>query len=373
MKIICNREALLGACLAAGAATPSKTDRPILRNLLLATSGPDAVSITGSDLDVGARVEIAAETPRGGEALVGFSQLAQILRECDDPTVTINSGPDGTSVRVGSSRFDLPAWSPAEYPALPEAPPGGGYHEIAAGSLRSLIRRVGFAIGKETTRFALQGVLWEADGRDLRLVATDSRILAVSEAPATFHGKAPGKAAHVVPKRAIALLEKHLTDDGEMVRVSLAGNEATFRTERATVYTRLIDGRFPPYRDIMGQAKRLARHTITLPTQSFLGRVRQAAVMAKDETCRVDVSFEPQRAVLRSRGKDIGSSEVEMTLPEHDGAAASFAADPEYLSDLLRSFDQGRSATLEMADGDKPLLFRDGDAHQVVLMPMSAA
>lgn len=373
MKISCNREALLKACTTAGAAVgAAKGPRPILSNLLAVADG-ESLRLTGSDIDIGVRVELpGVQVLRRGDAVLAFGLLAQILKECSEPEVLIAVDDKSASVRIGTSRFELQTWPVADYPALPEVEEHG-HHEIAAGVLRSLLKRVAFAIGKDTSRFALQGVLWEADGGTVRLVATDSRVLSVVEAPAHFHGPAPDKkASRIVPKRAIDLLGRSLTDDDELVRVYLSNASVSFQTERTTIYTRLLEGRYPPYRDIVGQTKRAAAHTIALPTQSFLGRVRQAAIMAKDETCRVDVAFEPGKAVLKARGADIGSSEVEMVLPEHDGAAVKFSADPEYLSDVFRSFNAAGTASLEMKSGDHPLLFKDGDSHQVILMPMAA-
>jgi DNA polymerase-3 subunit beta len=276
-------------------------------------------------------------------------------------------------VKIGTSRFEMPGYPANEFPDLPAFEDGGRYHEVTAGDLRKMIRRTSFAADKkDSTRFALSGVLWEAEGKTARLVATDSKRLAVCEGPATLHGPAETtKGSHLVPAKTMSLLERNLTDDGELVRVALRPNEAMFQTERAMIYTRLVEGRYPPYRDILSQTRKQANLKINLPVESFLSRVRQAAIMTDDESKRVDLNFEKGKITMKARGAETGSSEVVMTLPEYDGDAVTIAFDPQYVVEFLRALEGEPSVLLEMCDGTKPALFQCGDSYKYLVMPLS--
>ena len=144
------------------------------------------------------------------------------------------------------------------------------------------------------------------------------------EGPATIYGPADTvKAVHLVPLKTIDLLERNLIDDGELVRVGLRTNDALFQTERAMIYTTLVQGKFPPYRDIIAKTRKEATQKIPLPVEAFLARVRQAAIMTDDESKRVDMTFEPGKVTMQARGAETGSSEVSLPLPEYDGRRRS--------------------------------------------------
>jgi DNA polymerase-3 subunit beta len=207
-------------------------------------------------------------------------------------------------------------------------------------------------------------------------VATDTKRLALCEGPASVHGPADKtKITPLVPPKAIALLERNLVDDGELVRVGLRTNDAMFQTERAMIYTTLVQGRYPPYRDILSQTKKNATVSVALPVEGFLTRVRQARIMTDEESKRVDMTFVggkmPGKVTMEARGAQTGSSEVELPLPEYEGPEVKIAFDPEYLVEFLRALEGETNVTLEMNDGTKPVLFKCGDNYVYLVMPLA--
>lgn len=310
---------------------------------------------------------------RSGASILPISQLADILKNSTDDEISLDTGSEVTKVKIGTSRYELPTRPVDEFPDLPSFDDAGRYHEITAGILRAMIRRTTFAADKKDSggRFALKGVLWEAEGEVARLVATDTKRLALCEGKAVCHGPADaGKVSHLVPPKAIALLERNLTDDSEIVRVALRPNDAVFQTERAMIYTTLVQGRYPPYRSIIDAAGKGEIAKIVLPVATFLSCVRQAAVVIDDESKRVDISFSPGRVGMQARGADTGSSEVELKLPDYEGPELAIAFDPSYLVEFLRAVDGEESVTLEMVDGTKPAVFRGGDGYVFLVMPL---
>lgn len=373
MKVTCQRDGLLTACQLVSAAVAARTTKPVLSNVK-ATADGDSLMLVATDTEVGIRYELrGVEVVRAGSAILPITQLTQILRESTDADISLDSTDDGTKVKAGTSRFEMPGFPADEFPDLPAFDDGGRFHEVTAGVLRTMIRRTAFAADKkDSTRFALSGVLWEAEGKTARLVATDSKRLAVCEGPAVLHGPAePTKGSHLVPAKTMALLERNLTDDGELVHVALRPNEALFKTERAMIYTRLVEGRYPPYRDIIGQTRKTASVKVTLPVDAFLSRVRQAAIMTDDESKRVDMTFEPGKVTMQARGADTGSSEVELPLPEYDGPEVQIAFDPQYVIEFLRALEGEPTVTLDMSDGSKPALFQCGDGYKYLVMPLA--
>ena len=401
MQITCQRDALLGALQIVGAAVAARTTKPILSNVK-AVAGhdgamTDGMTLMATDLEVGIRYELrGVKVDRPGSAILPVTRLVSILRETSDDEITLNAGSDSTVVKLSGSRFELPAQNPDEFPEIPGFPDGeAGYHEVTAGTLRTMIKRTDFAVEKrESTRFAVTGILWEVDdggpaedggsnpvfqGR-CRLVATDTRRLALAEGAATVSEGAAvdPKQTHLIPIKAIKLLERNLADDGELVRVVLRPSEALFQTERALIHTRLVEGRFPPYRNIIpgGWGKtatpgRAPAVRLPITVASFLSGVRQAAIMADDESRRVDFAFAAGQVTLTARGTETGSGEVVLPLPEYAGPDISIAFEPNYLTEMLRAIDGEPTAMLEMTDGTKPAVFKVGDSYLYLVMPLA--
>lgn len=372
MKVTCLRENLLTACQMVGSAVAARSTRPILSNIK-AVAHDDALTLMATDLEIGIRYELrGVKVDRTGAAILPPQRLTSILRETTDEEITLDTDSEKelTRIRLSTGRFEMPGGLPDEFPDLPPFDAGSRYHELTAGTLRTLIRRTVFAAErKESTRWAVTGVLWEAEDGKARLVATDTKRLAITEGPATVHGDAEEKGqSHLVPVKAIQLLDKNLHDDGELIRISLKTNEALFQTERALIHTKLVEGRFPPYRDIIPK-KTAVRLPVSVP--DLLSRVRQAAIMTDEETKRVDFHFEPGRALLSARGPETGSSEVEMALPDYTGPEVDIAFDPAYLTEMLRAIEGEPTAMLEMTDGQKPAVFRVGETYLYLVMPLA--
>lgn len=370
MKVTCQTEGLLAACQIAQMAVAPRTTKPVLSNVK-AIAHDDALVLMATDLEVGIRYELRGiKVSRGGSAILQVGKLVNILREATDAELTIDAGAETTKVTMRGGRYELPGGDPAEFPDVPTFDDGGRYHEVTAGVLRTMIKRTQFAANRKdsSARFSVHGVLWEAEKGKARLVATDTKRLALMEGPAELFGEPEAKPqSHLVPLKAIALLERNLTDDGERIRVALKTNDALFQTERATIYTRLVEGRFPPYQQIMPK-KSAIRFAFSAP--DFFAKVRQAAITSDDESRRVDFGFSRGKVTMKARGAETGSSEVELDLPEYPGPEVNIAFDPAYLTEMFRAIDGEPTAVLEMTDGGKPAVFRLGDQYLYLVMPM---
>ncbi len=374
MKLLSQREGLLTACQLVSAAVAARTTQPTLSNVK-ATAEDDALTLVANDTEIGIRYELRGVTiARAGSAILPIASLIQILREHSDAEISLDATESNVGVQIGTSNYELPSYPVEAFPDLPAFDGSGRSHEVKAGDLKTMIHRTVFAADKKDSgaRFALTGVLWEAEGNVARLVATDSKRLAMCEGPATLQGAEEStKASHLVPGKAMALLERNLTDDGELIRVVLRANEAMFQTDRAMIYTRLVEGRYPPYRDIVGQTRKGATQKLTIPVDAFLSKVRQAAIATDEDSKRVDMTFEAGKITMQARGSAKGSSRVEMPLGDYDGPPVKIAFDPQYLVEFLRAVAGEPTVTLEMADGTKPALFRAGDSYLYLVMPLT--
>jgi len=213
----------------------------------------------------------------------------------------------------------------------------------------------------------MNGTLWELDGNTVRLVATDGRRLAVAEHSAVSHGGHDTKGkTHVVPIKAMMLLERNLNNTDQVVRITLQPNEAVFQTDHATIHTRLVEGRYPNYRDVLPKKTTM---TVPLTVGPFLAAVRQAALMA-EENHRVLFSFVSRQLTLQAQGADTGRAQVEMPL-DAEIQPVKIAFDGKLVTDMLRVLPPETVLSLEMKDGNSPARFRYGDSYSYIVMPLS--
>jgi DNA polymerase-3 subunit beta len=367
MKVTCHREGLLAAVQLASVALPARGPKPILQNLK-AIAEADRCTLLATDLELGIRLEvrgIRVEEP--GEAILPGARMLAILRESTDEELSIEADAQACHVRSQYNEFEMGSEDPADFPDVP-AFSEEKYHELPAGMLRDMIRRTVFAAATENPRYAVTGILWELEGDTARLVATDGRRLAVAEGKATPHGGHETKGqTHVVPTKAMQLLERNLQDPDEVIRVGLRPNEALFKSERAMIYSRLVEGKYPPYREVFPK-----KPTVKVPllVGPFHAAVRQAAIMTDDESKKVTFSFAKKKLTMQARGAATGRSKVEMPL-EYEGKAIDIGFDPKYLTDMLRVLSPEDALTLELIDGNSVALFRHGADYSYIAMPLT--
>jgi len=368
VKVICPREALLSATQLTGVAVAVRELKPILRNLKAIADGQN-FTLMATDLELGIRHEmrgLRVEEP--GEAILPAVKMTQILREATDSELVIEADENHVFVRGQVNEWEMPSENPADFPDIPTFA-DKSHHEVPAGALARMIKRTVFAAAKESTKFAMTGVLWEVEGKGLRLVATDSKRLALTAGPVTGHDAGDTKGqSHLVPTKAMQLLERHLQSLAEdaIVRVSLRPNDAMFQTDTTTIYTRLVEGRYPPYREIIPKKSAVK---INLPVMPFLTAVRQSAIMTDDETKRVAFRFAPGQLTLEAQGPTTGRSKVPMAI-DYDGAAIDINFDPSYLIDMLRILTPEDPLILELTDGGRPALFKSGPDYSYLVMPL---
>lgn len=365
MKLRCSRPQMLAALQLVNTAVAGHDHRPVLHNVK-AIATDDHCSLLATDLEIGIKRDLPGiPIEESGEALLPAVRTLAIFREAQDEDLTIEASAQTTTVRGGSTEFELGSENPSAFPEFPSVT-GDGFAEISSLTLKTLIRRTLFAAATESPRYAITGTLWEIDAKTLRLVATDGRRLAIAEAPCTSHGTPVNKGIHVVPTKAMHLLEKNLPDSSDPVRVTLRPNEALFQTGQATIYSRLVEGRFPAYRDVLPKKSPIK---VSLVAGPFHSAIRQAAVMAEQETKRVLCSFKPKLLVLESQSPDAGRSHVEVPI-DYTGKPVEIAFHPTNLICLLRVLDPSAELTLSMSDGKSPALFRIGNNYSYLVMPL---
>jgi DNA polymerase-3 subunit beta len=368
MKAICERESLLRAFQMAASVAPSRSPKPILQNVKLEATANGAI-LMGTDLEIGIRVEVTgfeAEVP--GSVILPRDRFGKILAESGDDKLRLESDGSKTVVRGGRSQFQLPSENPDEFPNVLGFEEQK-YHEMPARFFREVVRRTVYATDNESSRYALGGVLLELAEDKLTAVATDGRRLARQEGPATsVGGHGTGDNMTIVPTRAMQLIERALSDNEESIHLAARDNDILVRCGRTTINSRLVEGRYPKWRDVFPRREGMIR--VDLTAGPFYAAVRQAMIVTSEERRGVNFTFGGGKVVLAAHGAEMGESEVELPVA-YDGEAVSITLDPRFFGEFLKVLNAEQTFTIELRNAESAALCTTEDGYAYVIMPLA--
>jgi len=306
------------------------------------------------------------ETP--GTILLPIGRFGPILRESGDEKLHLQNDGRQTIVRGQRSEFQLPSEPPDEFPDV-VAFAEEKYHELPARFFRELIRRTVFATDAESSRYALGGVLLEMGADDLIAIATDGRRLARQKGPATsVGGHASGDVMTIVPTRAMQLIERAIANNEENIRVAGRDNDVLVQSGTTTVYSRLVEGRYPKWRDVFPRKDGTVQ--IDLAAGPFYAAVRQAAIVTSEDRRGVLFTFNKGQVVLAAHGAEYGDSHIELPIP-YDGKEITVNLDPRYFADFLKVLDPDQTFSFELSSGENATVCRTDDGYAYVIMPLA--
>lgn len=327
MNFTITRQNLHQGLAAVSASIPTKTTLPVLSNILL-EARDDGVWMSGTDLDVAVRVRAPADVSQPGTLTAPGKKLQEIARELPDQPVQVTVRGDQLELRCGRSVFKLNGLPSEEFPSLPSINFEEGW-SITGGELQKLIHHTAFAVSTEESRPILNGVLWELRDGLMRMVATNGHRLA--RMAVTAGASTATSADFIVPPAALQQVQRLFKTDDEL-EVARDGNHLGFRADGTEVYTRLIEGSYPNYEQVI--PKDNDRFAI-VEKGALESAVRRMAVVASDQTHRIRLVFEKDRVHLNVLTPDLGEGEDELEL-SFEGADLEIGFNANYLLEVLR-------------------------------------
>lgn len=366
MKLICNRGALLEALNVASNAIASRTPKPALQCVKL-TAAADRLIVAATDLEVAIRFQDAqVQVERQGEALVPVDKLRDIVRESIDDTLSLELTGEGMNIKGQDSHFKVFVQDPADFPPVPDFE-GNADFEATGSQLKQLIGQTLFAVAKESTRYAFNGVLLNIKGKKLVLVGTDGRRLAHAKGDLASMEKADAEGVKaIVPQKTLQMLEKLLVDGEEKVAIQLRENQVIFHTANATLTSNLVEGQFPPYEDVIPKE---CDKKMSAGTADLLSAVRRASLLVTEDTKGVRFAFSKKGLVLTSRSPDAGESTINFPC-KFDGEDIEIGFNPTFLIEALKVADSDE-VLLELTMPNRPGLLKSGANFQYVIMPVN--
>jgi DNA polymerase III subunit beta len=365
MKVKLNRSALQEALGLVTHIVPSRTPKAILQCISIAAKD-NTVRICGTDLEVGISCAVTqVEVEREGEIVVPADKIMGIVREGVDEVIELESSNSTTQVRGADSHFTIFGHEPSEYPVV-MGMDGENTFEVGLAKLQEGIELSVFSAARESTRYALNGVLWEVAGKKLTLVATDGRRLAkaVVNLGVTV-ANVPDKPI-IVPAKTMSLLDRIGGDESAKVAVRFVGNQVILGCGDVVITSNLVEGNFPKYEDIIPSDY---KNKVTLSTDATLSAVRRAALLVTEESKGVKLSLSKGSLVFSSRSPESGDVQIDMSV-SYSGAAIEIGFNPQFLIDVLRVI-KAKEFVLELGDSDRPGAIKSGSEFLYIVMPVN--
>jgi DNA polymerase-3 subunit beta len=297
--------------------------------------------------------------------------------------VSVDVGEDEARIKSGRSDFSLRVLAADDFPRLPQV--AGSGVRMDATALAEALRQVIPAASRDDARPILTGVLLVAEGSGLRLVATDSYRLGVRDLPgesvlAAHLSGAAAEGRHVlVPAKALGELQRLLGSGGSpgstaapgtenSVELSFSDRDACFDTGRARVSTRLIEGQFPNYQQLIpgGYPNRLV-----VPREAFIEAVKRVRLIGRDrDNAPIRLAMGPSGLELTTIVHDVGQA-TETLDAKYEGSETTIAFNPEFLLDGLQAIGS-EEVSVETLDTAKPAIVRsaEGGDFLYLLMPV---
>jgi DNA polymerase-3 subunit beta len=344
---------------------PTKTSLPILSTFLLEAKD-GKVSFTANDLDVSLTTTLGCEVEEGGQIAVPGKKFFEIVRSLPEDTVKIETDGDKIGIKCRKSRFRMVGKAADEFPQLPEQKPLASF-DISTATLSDMVAKTIYAVSTDLTRPALCGVLWEIKGDEFTMVATDGHRLSKVVFSGEF-GNVEGRDFIVSPK-ALNIL-RSLIDDREKVGISLADNHITFDLGDNVIYSRLIEGPFPDYRQVIPKGN---EKEVLVNREEFTNACRRVAILSSVITHQIRLAVKDDACTISVNTPDVGEAVEEVSCSfGHEPMDIGYNA--RYLLDILKTMSTDDVSFLLDRPDNAGILVPTAESsdirYQCLLMPL---
>ena len=334
MKISILTSTLLEQLQIVSRAASSRASNPAAAGILISAEDSPGVELRASDMEVGLKVPLTAEVEHPGVAVLPSRLLVDVARALpgERTTLELRGAQSDVELISGSAVFHLRTLRAEDFPQLPEPEPGTRI-ALPAGAFVETVVRVARSASRDETRPVLTGILISASQDELRMVATDSYRLSVKET--RLESPLQGALEANVPARALQELARIAQQtEAQELAVSVGRNQVVFELGEIVLSSRLIDGQFPNYRQLLPQA---VEHELRLATTEITDVVRRVSLLAQ-RTTPLRLTIRPGELTVSAQTPDVG--EASETLPvDFHGEPLEIGFNADFLREGLESVD----------------------------------
>ena len=363
MKFKAQKNILINAIQVVQNVISTKAALPILANILIETQ-TSGISLTATDLDIGITCVIPVEIQEPGAITIPAKRFSDIIKEFPSEVVSIATKKNNLVVIDSEAcQFKIMGLGREEFPKLPECK-DKKVIKIEQAVLKQMLSLTSFAVSLDETRYVLNGTLFKISQGVLTLVSTDGKRLAIAEKKVGSGVDLAGQDFQmIIPIKTIHELNRNLKDDGELSLI-VGSNQALFDLGAVVVVSRLIEGEFPDYQQVIPVA---SENKMKIERNQFLLAVKRAALLATPDYQGVKLEVFKNKLVVSKSTPDVGESREELVV-EYQGRELAIGFNPVYLIDILKNLNE-ETISLELTDSEKPGVIRIS-GYVYIVLPM---
>jgi DNA polymerase-3 subunit beta len=333
MKFSIAQTEFLNALQVVSSAVPTRTTLPVLSNILLEAS-EDRIEMRATDLDLAISTRAQASVKDVGTLTVPAKKLFELVRKLPREELKIEAKDLTLNIESKNGRYKFLCIRPEEFPAIPSVTPDVEA-TLDADLLERLIRRTIYSVSTDETRPALNGSLLQIKDDELRLVATDGHRLSRASCRPAGGIPSPPKGDVIVPLKALNQVLRLLPGAPGRVRIGISKNHAQFAIGDTTLTTKLIEGPFPNYEQVL--PKQNNKH-LRVKRDDFAQALERVSVFSDSLTRQVKLSLRPNRLTLIVQTPDQGEATEELDA-QYGSDDLDIGYNAAYLLDILRTVD----------------------------------
>lgn len=329
MKFEASKPVFLDALQMAANASPTKTTLQILYNLLLKLEG-NTLEIRATDLDMTIVLRLQVEGHEDGEIVINSKKLLEVVKELPDFPVLVSVDDYLVTIKSESGfHCNLTGFDASEYPALPDLGSSKTF-QVPLKDLRFLAEKTAFAVSSDYSRMSLTGVFCEFKLDALQMVATDGHRLGKAFTAAPGVHVQPGV---ILPPKALSQVLRMSEDPEQQIQVDIGPANARFSTDTIVVFTKLIEGPYPNYENVIPKdfSKKMKANREHLSSV-----IRRVATMANAKTRLVVFGFQDRQLALSAKNQDLGGDSEETLPAEYSGDPVEVGINANYVLEVFR-------------------------------------
>jgi len=377
VKLSCTQENLAKGLATVGRAVATRSPLPVTSNVLIATDD-SRLKLAATNLDIAITCWINAKIEEDGAITVPARLVGEFVNSLPNDRIDmkLNERQRSLNLKCGHFEANVKGIDADEFPPIPSVESEGAI-AVDPKELRDAIEQVAFAAATDDSRPVLAGVSMVFDGETLTLAAADGFRLAVLEMP--LPEAVASRIDIIVPARALTELSRIVGDAEEPLQITVTPNrsQVLFRLPNVQLVSRLIEGTFPNYRQIIP-----GKHTtrVVVSTKEFLGATKIASYFARDSANIVRLHAKPGEEIapgqltVAATAAEVGDTTggIDAVI---EGEEAQIAFNAKYLTDVLSVMD-AQQVALEITTPSSPGVVRpssENGAYTHVIMPMHVA
>lgn len=362
MKIKTQKAAIMKVAQGIQNIASIKSALPILSNILIETHKGSG-RLIATDLDIGMIASFQANIIEDGATTVPAKKFYDIIKdlpEGQDITITVKKN-NNITIESGSCYFKLLGLPREEFPKLPEFQ-NVEVLIIPQATLKSALMMTAFAMSHDQTRYILNGTLFIISGKGIRAVTTDGRRLALIDkevnVPSGYNKKV------IIPAKAVNELIKILKDEGDL-KLMITDNQASFDMGESVIITRLIEGEFPNYEQVIPKEH---PDKVKVNKDAFLMAAHRVSLFTSQDSQAIKLDIFKDKVVVSKSSPDVGEAREEFDAT-YGGKELTVGFNPMYLIDVLKNVKE-QEVNFEVTSPDKPGVIRTKDKYVYLVLPM---